>query len=439
MILKLKHARALRTVLPLFAVLLAPYTLLRGQTSPPTGAAPNRLTLEQAVQEALEHNLTRLADRYNISIADARIVTAKLRPNPVFSAGLDYQDMLGTGFSSDTNSSAGPPEFNFRVDFVLERGGKRAKRIDAAENAKAVTQLQVLDGTRQLVLDVDLAFVDVLLAKENLAVAQENLKALNSIVETNRARVKAGDLAAVELFRSNLAALQFQNQVRQAALRLRTANNRLQALLGRTARSERFDVQGPIRSEAAQVTLAEVKETALSRRPDILALRRDEARSLAELRLQIAQGKVDFTVGTQYHHQYGNAHGDAMGFFFSTPLPVFNRNQGEIERARLEQAQIGRRIKALELSISADVEVAFDQFTAAKQTLETVERDMLGRAREVRDTMDYSYRRGEASFVEFLDAQRTFNETLQTYNETRADYARNLYFLDSVTGRSVNP
>src|SRR5438270_9083324 len=131
--------------------------------------APERLTIDQAVQEALAHNLARLADENNLSIAEARIVTARLRPNPVLSAGLDYQDILGTGFRNDPNNNAGPPEYNFRVDFVLERGRKRERRIEVAENAKDVVKLQLLESTRQLVLDVESAFVDVLLAKENLA------------------------------------------------------------------------------------------------------------------------------------------------------------------------------------------------------------------------------------------------------------------------------
>ena len=64
---------------------------------------------------------------------------------------------------------------------------------------------------------------------------------------------------------------------------------------------------------------------------------------------------------------------------------------------------------------------------------------MLSEAREVRQVTEYSYRRGEASLLEFLDATRAFNETMQAYNDARADYARSLYLLDSVSGKAVNP
>ena len=400
--------------------------------------APAPVALDQAVQEALQKNLSLLAEKYNISVAQARIITARLRPNPVLTLGGDYLDILGTGFNPQ--NGAGPAEANARVDFILERGGKREARTAVAELAKTVAELGVLNTSRSIILDVQSAFLDVLSAKESVALAQENLKSLNSIVSVNADRVRTGDLAEVELARSRLAALQFQNQIRQAELRLLAAKNRLQLLMGRTVFTPAFDVTGPVRRDAQVPELPTLSTTALSLRPDLLAMQRDQARSQADIRLQIAQGKVDYSVGTMYHRQQSpTGTGNSMGFFFSVPLPVFNRNQGEIERARQENEQLSARIKAMQAGIQSELQGAYDQYTASRNLLESIERDMLQQAREVRQIMEYSYRRGEASLVEFLDAQRVFNDTMQSYNDARADYARSLYLLDSVTGKAVNP
>ena len=393
--------------------------------------------MDQAVREAIDRNLGLLAERYNLTVAEARIITARLRPNPVLSIGADYQDILGTGFT--VANGAGPPEGNIRVDFLLERGGKRAQRVEVAENAREAARFQLLNTTRNLVLDVESAFVDVILAKENLALARQNMQAFQSIVDVNTIRVRDGDLAAVELVRTRVAALQFANGVRQAEARLRLAGNRVQALMGRTVFAPDFDVEGALRRDAPPLDLTGFQAQALELRPDLLALRRDEARSLADVRLQLAQGKVDFTVGAQYHRQYDTAHGNSMGFFFSVPLPVFNRNQGEIERARREQQQIQARIRAAEADIRNEVRNAWLGFTTARDLLGAIERDMLQQARDVRDTTEYSYRRGEASFVELLDAQRAFNDTMQSYNEALAEYARSLYAMESISGKAVNP
>ena len=121
------------------------------------------------------------------------------------------------------------------------------------------------------------------------------------------------------------------------------------------------------------------------------------------------------------------------------PLPVYNKNQGEIERVKREQQQLMARVRALEASISADVENAYRQYETSRGLLDSIEADLMAQAREVRDTTEYSYRRGEASFVEFLDAQRAFNDTIQGHNDARADYARALYLIDSISGKVVNP
>ncbi len=394
-------------------------------------------TLAQAVDEAIAHNLNLLAERHNLTIADARIITARLRPNPVLTLGLDYQDFLGSGFNQE--NQGGPQEGNLRVDFTLERGGKRERRTDLAQAARKVAALQLLNTTRLLVMDVQSAFVDVLLAKDNLALATSNLQSFHGIVTVNTARVNAGDLAKVELVRSKLAELQAQNAVRQAESRLRVARNRLLSLMGRTTVDPAFDVAGELRRDTALVLPDELQATALKLRPDLLALAQDQKRSQADLGLQQAQAKVDFTLSSTYHHQYGNASGRALGFFFSAPLPVFNKNQGEVERARREGLQLEARLRAMQNDVATEVRNAWAQYTASKQLLETIEKEMLAQAREVRETTEYSYRRGEASFVELLDAQRAFNDTMQSYNEARAEFARSLYLIDSISAKTVNP
>src|SRR5712691_7611758 len=330
-------------------------------------ASPDPVTVEQAVQEAIEKNLGLLAERYNLSIADARIITARLRPNPVLSlsSGLPDHRIFNSGTSPFAEVA--------HIDFVFERGGKREQRLAVAENAREVTQLQLLNTIRTLMLDVQNACVDVQVAKANLALAQENLQAFNDIVQVNEARVHAGDLAPVELERTRLAALQFQNQVRQSELSLLIARNQLRTLLGHPAQTGTVDVIGELRREGQPASLDDILQPALQLRPDLQALRRDQARSAADLRLQIAQGKVDYTVGAEYQRQQGNIReGNQFGISFSVPLPIFNRNQGEIERAQQEQEQIVAKIRALEADIRNEAQNASQRYTTANDLLQRI-------------------------------------------------------------------
>jgi cobalt-zinc-cadmium efflux system outer membrane protein len=394
---------------------------------------PEPLTIEQAVSEALDRNLSLLAERYNLTIADARIVTARLRPNPVLTLDGDHLDLLGTGFDVNTNNG-GPVEYAIRTDFVFERGGKRQARIEVAEGNRAVAQLQLLNTVRGIVLDVQNAFVDLQAAKDSLRLAQENLQTLHDVVDINTKRAKSGDLAEVELIRAQVAELQFENSVRQAELKVKTASAKLQILLGRTRSARTFDIVGELRREPVARNQEALLDQARQMRPDLLALVRDQARSQAEIRNQLALGKVDYTVGSEYRRQQKTAHANTLGFFFQTNIPIFNRNQGEIERARLEQRQIEARIRAMQATVENDVEIAYQQFVISGATLEKVERTMVGKARDVRSITEFSYKRGEATFIEFLDAQRAYNDTMQTYNDARADFARSLYGIDAAIG-----
>jgi len=325
------------------------------------------------------------------------------------------------------------------LDFVFERGDKREQRIAVAESAREVTYLQLLDTIRTLILNVQDACVEVQIAKANLTLAQENLQAFNDIVQVNEARVRAGDLAPVELERTRLAALQFQNQVRQSGSNLLIARNQLQILLGRPVQAEALEIVGELRRESQLASLDDILQLALQLRPDLQALKRDQERAAADLRLQIAQGKVDYTIGAEYQRQQGNlVAGNQFGISFNVPLPIFNRNQGEIERAQQEQEQITAKIRALEATIRGEVQNAYQRYTTANDLLHRIETEMLEQASDVRQTLEYSYRRGQSSFVEFLDAQPAFNDTRQSYNETRADYARSLYLLDAVSGKGVS-
>jgi cobalt-zinc-cadmium efflux system outer membrane protein len=412
----------------LVAALACPAHAQRDQFQP--------VTLQQAVAEAIDKNLNVLAEKYNVPVAQARIITARLRPNPILSIDGDHLNLLPPRYNSE--NMAGPPEYGIRTDFVFERGAKRQRRIDVAEAAVSTAQLQFLNTVRSVVLEVQTAYVELLQAKADLALAEETLEVFHQTVQINTSRVRRGDLAEVELIRTQVAELQFENTVAQARLRVETGRSRLQVLLGRLRTDKLPDATGELRRDDLVLSVDALRERAFASRPDYLALRRDAARSLAELRLQLAQGKVDYSLGTEYRRQQGLAGtGNSLGFFFSSNLPVFNRNQGEIQRARQEQSQAEARIRALQATIDNEVETAYLQYRTARESLHRVEGTMLTKATDVRQITERAYRRGGVTFLDFLDAQKAYIDTVQLRNTAMADFAKSLYTIDAATGSSL--
>ncbi len=417
-----------------FAVTLAIASKLAAQSNL---TAPAVLTIEQAIQEAIANNLDLAAEKLNVSVAETREITARMRPNPVLTVSGQTLNIIGARYSPAT--PLGPNQLNIHTDFPFERGHKLEQRVALANQEKSLAELGVREVMRQVIASVQNAFVDVQQAKQDLSLSQENLKSLENMVAINESRLKAGALALVELDRSRVAAMQYRAAVQQAQLQLDQAKIQLQQVMGRKVRTTNLEVQGALRNDFVSDSQDELGRLALVRRPDYLGNQQSQARSRADLRLQLANGKVDYTIGTEFTRQSAwGISGNSVGIYFSMPLRVFSRNQGEIARAQREITLAGARVNALEASIQAEVDKAYRQCMVSRQLLTNIETEMLAKARSVRDTTEYSYKRGEASLVEYLDAQRAFNDAMQTANDARASYARSLYWIDTVSGATVS-
>src|SRR4051812_37635370 len=342
------------------------------EDSQSSAAAPT-LTVRQAVDEAIQHNLNLLAERSRLAVADAALLTARLRPNPGTSASADHLDLLGTGFNETNNG--GPPEYALRVDVPLERGAKREKRIAVASLERTIAEAEFAEAVRQVQMDVTLACIDVLAARAARGLAADTLRTFEDLSRVNRARLAAGAIPPVESTRADVAMLQFRASAVRADLDLATATARLRTLLGRPSNDpvelgDALDGPGP----APPPELAQAEEIALGARPDLRALQLGRDRSIADLRLQEAIGRIDYTVGAEYRRQDGVAgRANSLGFFFSAPLPIWNRNQGEIARAGAEGDHATRQNEARRLEVLADVRTAFHEFVTTRDLVAGME------------------------------------------------------------------
>lgn len=396
------------------------------------------LTIAQAVDEAVQHNLSLLAARSSLTIADAQMISARLRPNPVASVSADHLDLLGTGF--DAVNNGGPPEVAVRVDVPLERGGKRDARIAVASAARSEAEAQFADAVRSLRQDVTLSCIDVMAAQALRALMADTLRTYEDLARVNKARVTAGSIPGFEATRSEVAMLQFRATVVRAELDVAAAAARLRVLLGRPPGSpvDIGDSLGGAGNERVADDAAAVESIALRSRPDLHALQLAQARSVADLRLQEALGRVDYTVGAEYRRQQGlSGRSNSLGFFFSAPLALLNRNQGEIARASAEGDQANQLIAARRAQVVADVRSAHHDYLVTRELVAGIERDLLAPAGRARDISFYTYKAGGGTLLELLDSQRAFNETMQTYVDAQANLRRTIARLNAAAGTEV--
>lgn len=391
-------------------------------------AADERMTLQEALDEAVHNNLTVIAERLRIPVAQAELITAHLRPNPSVTyevSNLTRANPFRAGQARAQSWSANVP---------IEAPGKRGLRIETASFAARIAELQLADALRRLRADTASAYAAVVRAKEKLLVARENEKLFDDLVRVNNVRVKAGALAPLELNRSQTAMYLVRTQADRAEIDLATAELKLLTTLGRKARPQRVQVDGGLPPASEFPSVEELEAVGLTHRPDYLAAQLRLQQLDSDLRLQVAEGRIDPVAGVTYQRGGDVDPTPSYGVNISLPLPFFNRNQGEIARARAEKSQAEAEEAALKQEVLSDIRTAYLQYASARRIFDQLRAQLLPTAQQARDTAAYVYRAHGSSLLEFLDAERAYNETMDIYYDAEAASRAAQYQLEAALG-----
>ena len=378
----------------------------------------SRITLDEAIDLALKNSPALKAARTQIDQNKAQEVTAGLRPNPILTWDSQYIPFFTpTLFSKDTLDAI--QQFDIGAGYLIERGGKRHRRLDAARDQTRVTEAQVVDAERALKFSVAQQFISVLLAKSNLEFAREALKSFRGTVDINEERYKAGDVSKGDLLKTKIQLLQFQTDVTSAELARVQALASLRQLIGYEAVPRDFEVVGNLEYVPLKVRLDDVEATALRERPDVRAAQLGVNAAKSQLNLAKANGKQDLNVSFNYTH-VSQVNDGAL--YFSIPLPVFNRNQGEIARSRYGVDQAALTSKAAGEAALTDVKNAFEAVQTNQEVIELYQSSYLKQSQESRDIAEFAYKQGAAALLDFLDAERSYRSTQLAYRQTLAGH-----------------
>lgn len=400
----------------------------------PASFAQQPLTWEQVRERFIAGNPTLLAGRTGIEESKAQEVTASLRPNPQLTAATDYiHPFRSYGAFDDAQPSVS-------LSYLFERMNKRELRHETAKKGTAVAVSQLADQERTLLFTLRGAFIQVLQQKAILALANENLGYYDRVLDVSAERFRTGDIAQVDLDRLQLQRVQYESDVQTATVNLRTAKIQLLMLLNDRTPVEQFDVSGPFDFSEAIRPLSDFRQIALETRPDLKAAVQaiDQAKSanaLAE-----ADASTDPTVSIDVGRLPQStvpAPSSYIGFSVTIPLRIFDRNQGERVRTKLDIARNERLRDAAEAQATSDVESAYAAITSTVSLLKPYKTHYLEQASTVRDTVTFSYERGGASLLDFLDAQRDYRAVQIAYLTLVGSYLSAAAQLNLAVGREV--
>lgn len=413
-----------------FLVLSALFCGASANTALGQAQGPVRITLDDAIKMALDHNHTLQAERSTILQAQAEETTANLRPNPTLSWDAQFLPLFQPT-QAGSNYFDQNAQFDIGLSYLFEIGRKRQHRLQAALDITAQTKSQVSDNERALIFLVASDFVSVQLAESTLSLAEQDVKSFQNTVDISEARLKAGGMSEGDYLKIKLQLLQFQTDYSQAQLAKVQALISLRQQLGFESVPADYDVAGELDYQPVQAKREDLEALALRQRPDLRAAQQGVTAAQSQYAVQKSIAKQDLTAGADYSHTSGVS---SVSMFFSIPLPIFNRNQGEIARTRYAIGQAQETEKAAQEQVLSDVVNAYESVQTNDVVIKLYRSGYLDAAKESRDISEYAYKRGAASLLDFLDAERSFRAVQLGYLQSLASYQTALEQLREAVG-----
>jgi cobalt-zinc-cadmium efflux system outer membrane protein len=436
------------TPVPAFLHEAVPVALATSNATPPKissaeghSTEAREYTLDAAIRQALEADPQIRAGFETVRQAEADLITAGLLPNPDVSTDLL---MMPWGKSFRPTKQGGPSQTDAFVGFPIDWFvfGKRAAAIVTAQQGVDVATAQFADLVRLRISETIAAFYDVLEAQEQLELAQEDLDNLSEVERITANRVELGGVGTIELDRIRVSIYSSRREVRSRETLLAAALSRLRAFLGFAAdipvavRGD-LDVMVPATPLAPDAAFSLAEEN----RPDLIALHRQIAMATAgvefEERRAYPELKPSFGYTRQFQKEMGFPDAESWNVALQMTLPVFDRNQGNIAKAKSARTQAELNLNAQLVTLRAEIDQAVKAYQAARDALTIDDPGQLEAAKNVRDKIRAAYELGGKPLIEVLDAQRAYRETYRLHIASRSGYWHSLHGLNAAIGKQV--
>lgn len=390
------------------------------------------ITWQAAQDEFRANNSTLQASRTSVEEARAEEITAYLRPNPELNFGIDQLTLFQSNAFQPLYQSY---EYG-SISYLHEREHKRELRLQSAKEGTAIALNQKNDTERTLMFSLRDAFVRVLAAKATLALTKENLEYYDKLLNINNDRFKAGAIAHVDYQRLELQRIQYESDLANANVNLRTAKIDLLQLLQDRTPVEEFDVSEDFDFSDSVPATDDLHRIALDERPDLKAAQETLNQSRTNFKLETSNGSTDPTFGFDASHQPFPL-GTYVGFSIDIPLRIFDRNQGEKLRTKLDIGKSQQLLDAAQIGVLHDVDSAVATLDSTLVLLRPYKEKYLQEAADIRSVISFSYEHGAASLLDFLNAQNDYRTTKLAYINLVASYKSAANQLNEAVGREV--
>jgi cobalt-zinc-cadmium efflux system outer membrane protein len=375
-------------------------------------------------------------------MAEADFLTSSLRANPIFYADTQLVPYGRYGLANP----GGQTQYDVNVTFQLDVWRKRKARMEVASQARRVTEAQFQDAVRLQIDNLYTAFVDLVAARETLRYSQAYASGIDRLHKLNQQLFRRGEIteATVDALRAQLE--QAQLQVREATQALNKTKRTLGLLLNMPRdETDQLQLNAKLRDvRPIPIQESELIETGLNMRPDLRAYRISIARSQADLTLAQRNKYSDVYLlyqpyTLQDNRPFGLKSPISYAVGVTVTLPVYNRNQGNIERSKINVTQTKVETTNQERQVVYDVEEAVREFELSRQSVIELEKEVVPASRRVRDEAFRRWQGGETSALEYLDAQKDYNEVVKRFRDALVRHRNAMLDLNTAVGVRIMP
>ena len=391
------------------------------QTAATAPATP--LSLTKAIELALEGSPEVAAATRQWEATEGQVLQGRARPNPELAYSLEDA-------RSRTRTQS------WQLNLPVELGGKRAARTKAAEKSREQAQAQLNELKAALRANVAAAYFDVLTAQERLVLAKDSVALAKSSTDTVAKRVAAGKVSPVEESKARVAEAGIRVELAQAASEQRNALSRLFALLGKIEAP--FTVlEGKAENLPPVPKLADL-QSLISSSPAVVLARIEVDRRKALTDLEQSKRVPDITVSAGIQRS-NETQRNILLFGVSVPLPVFDRNQGNLLEALKLEDKARDELQGATVRLHSEVAQAQERLSTIAAEVQLLRQDVLPGAKSAYDAATIGFENGKFNFLEVLDAQRTYFTAKSQYLKALGEAHRAAADVDRLLGGSTGP
>ena len=381
------------------------------------------VNIDEAIEMVLKHNLELAAVRKKFDQAEAQLIRSSL----LFPANPRISSEIGTRNSSESRNT----DYNVSLSQEFEVFGQRRKRIQVARKNIESVKFQIEDRERKIIKQVKSTFFQALTNQEIVKLQFQQVDIFKRLWDATQERYKAGAISVLEL---NTMQIQYGISKQH----LLTAKNRLQnillnlkLLLG-MEKEKPLNIIGELNYKPFRLDLNDLLNSALDYRPDLKTLEFEKERASSEISLRKAEIVPNPELSGFFQREEGSD--DIVGGEISISIPIWDRKQSELKKARTSKEIAEIRIENKYMQIQNEVESAYRSFLTAVESVKIFDNEIIPQIDENLKLNEISYREGKINFVDFLTVQNNLIETRTAYLNTLFTYNKAIINLEAVSG-----